>query len=143
MCICGVFSLLLCLGSNLFGTLCCLFCSLLCLCCNTLSMLACLPSCMLHLQLRLTPDVLGSLLSKPDKAQQPVPELEHGMIEPGAEGQSLQSQLCTWREMEKDDWQVLMKNSRTATSKQCPNKQQLSMKSPLHDSKDELKVMHT
>lgn len=59
----GIHSLLLCLGSDLFGTLCCLVCSLSCLCCNALSMLACLPGCMLHLQLRLTPDVLGVLLS--------------------------------------------------------------------------------
>ena len=89
--VCGVSSLLLCLGSDLLGALCCLVCSLLCLRCNGLSMLACLPGCMLHLQLRLTRDVRGSLLSMPNKAQQPVPELDHCMVEPGTEGQSLQA----------------------------------------------------
>ena len=95
VCICGVFSLLLCLGSNLFGTLCCLVCSLLCLRCNALSLLACLPCCMLHLQPRLTPDVLGSLLSKANKGQQPVPKHDHSMVEPITDGQSLQVQLWT------------------------------------------------
>ena len=92
VCFCGVYSLLLCLSSDLFGTLCCPVCSLLCLRSNATSMLACLPSCMLHLQLRLAPDFLGALLSEADKAQQPVPEFDHNMVEPGAEGQSLQAE---------------------------------------------------